>query len=40
MKLHGYRPPPELLRLLPAETGKKNIGEKIGVNHPDYPKVS
>lgn len=38
LKLRGYKPPPELVRLLPAETGKKSSGDKIGVNHPDYAK--
>ena len=40
LKLREYQPPPELVRLLPAETSKKHIGDKIGINHPDFPKVS
>lgn len=39
LKLQGYKPPPELLKLLPAEPGKKSSGDKIGVHHPDFAKV-
>lgn len=38
LKLHDYKPPPELVRLLPAEPGKKSSGDKIGVHHPDFAK--
>ncbi|KAI5077360.1 hypothetical protein GOP47_0007184 [Adiantum capillus-veneris] len=38
VKLQGYEAPPELLRLLPAEPGRKSSGDKIGVNHPDFAK--
>lgn len=38
VKLRGYKPPMELIRLLPVEKGRKIDGDRIGVNHPDYAK--
>lgn len=38
VELDGYKPPPELSRILPAGKGQKSVGQKIGPNHPDFCK--
>ncbi|KAG6549584.1 hypothetical protein Mapa_008966 [Marchantia paleacea] len=38
VELEGYKPPPEVVRILPFEKGarKDRIVQKIGPNHPDF----
>lgn len=38
MEIDGYKPPAELVRILPAGKGPKNDGQRIGPNHTDFPK--
>lgn len=37
VQLEGYKPPPELIRILPG--GKKANSQRIGPNHPDFVSV-
>ena len=39
MELDGYKPPPELVRILPPGKGQKNDGQRIGPKHKDFSKV-
>ena len=39
VELDGYKPPPELVRILPPGKGQKNDGQRIGPKHKDFSKV-